>query len=96
MPRKLNEAGFPIPDSGQEDRVVRECWASFKRTSGTEQVRSGRDFTEVKCRFLVRYTKTEITERMQVRYAGVCYDIQYVNDYEDDHRYVEIWCREVR
>ena len=29
---------------------------------------------------------------MRVRYDGREYDIGYINDYGDDHRYVELWC----
>ncbi|RDU22762.1 phage head closure protein [Anaerosacchariphilus polymeriproducens] len=72
--------------------TVRECWAKFNRTSGTEMFKSNADFGEVKTRFLVRYSSVEITRKMLVEYAGKTYNIAYVNNYEDSNEYIEIWC----
>lgn len=76
-----------------EPEVVRECWAKFSRTSGTENIKSGADMKDIKARFLVRYSKKEIDRKMKVRYAGETYEIEYINEYQDDKRYVEIWGR---
>lgn len=84
-----DDDGYPIT---QTPKIIRSCWASFKRTSGTETVKANADFATMKCRFLVRYTSTEITRKMQVRYNGNDYNIIFVNDYNDKHEYLEIWC----
>lgn len=84
-----NENGY---EAGHEDRVVRRCWAMFSRRSGTEITKAQADFQRVKVRFLVRWTPAEISRRMIVRYAGREYEIEYVNDYGDGHRYIELWC----
>lgn len=73
--------------------VVRKCWAKFSRISGTETVKSGADMQDVKARFLVRYSKTKIDRKMQIRYNGDVYEIEYVNSYNDDKEYTEIWGR---
>lgn len=84
--------GFPVKVENEE---VRSCWASFKRTSGTEKVKAGREMAETECRFLVRQTSTVIDTSMQIKYAGDTYNILYTNDYNDSHEYMEIWCRKV-
>lgn len=83
-----NDAGF---ETGVEERVVRDCWAQVTNTSGKELMQTGRKLAEAKKRFLVRYTDTEITTSMIIRYAGHEYDIQYVNTYGDSKEYLEIW-----
>lgn len=72
--------------------LVRSCWAKFSRTSGTETVRADADFSDVKARFLIRYTTVPIDRKMIVRYADENYEIVYLNDYGDDHKYIELWC----
>lgn len=74
------------------ESIVRSCWAKFSRTSGAEVTKANADFAEVKARFLIRYTKAAIDRKMIVRYAGTDYEIVYINDYEDAHEYMEIWC----
>lgn len=77
--------GFP---SGTETLAL-SCWAKVTRTSGTEIIKANADFADIRMRFLIRYPKAEVTRKMIVRY-GVDYEIEYVNDYEDAHEYVEI------
>ena len=72
--------------------LVRSCMAKFSGQSGTEALRAGADMTDVKARFLVRWSRVKIDRKMIVRYAGTDYEIEFVNDYEDKHEYWEIWC----
>lgn len=81
--------GFPV----EGRQVVRDCWAKFTRVSGSELDKAGADMGVTKVRFLVRH-KPGIDRKMKVEYAGGIYEITYVNDYEDDHRYQEIWAKE--
>lgn len=85
----LDESGY----AAESETVIHECFAKFSRTSGTEVFKAMADFTEIKCRFLIRYTKKAIDRKMLVRYAGEDYEIIYINDYEDLHEYTEIWCK---
>lgn len=80
-------------DAQQAETVIHTCWAKFTRTSGKETVKANADLGEVKCRFLIRFTKKPIDRKMSIRYAGSDYEIQFINDYEDSHAYIEIWCR---
>lgn len=86
------DTGF---DTGSTEKIIREPWASFSRTSGTEQIKSGKEMTDVKCRFLIRHSKTDLDNTMLIRYRGDVYNILYINDYEDSHEYDEIWCEKV-
>lgn len=86
-----NGAGYLAPAA--EPEVVHRCWAQFTRTSGTEAQRQGADLSEVKSRFLIRYTRKPIDRKMFVRYRSTDYEIEYINDYEDAHEYMELICK---
>lgn len=72
--------------------LVREVWAQYSQTSGTELVRAGAEFGEAKVRFLTRYYPDIQDRRLRIRYNSRDYDILYVNTYGDDGRYTEYWC----
>jgi len=74
------------------DEIVRTCWAKFSQTSGTELVREDSDFGQERVRFLIRWTSTQIDRKMIILYRGSEFEIQYINDYGDNHEYVELWC----
>ena len=70
------------------------CSAKFSRTSGTEAIKSGANLADVSARFLIRCPVTKTIDRtMIVKYGGAKYQIEYVNDYEDNHEYVEIFAK---
>ncbi len=77
------------------EKVIHQCHAKFSRTSGTEIQKADTDFSEIKARFLIRYTQTPIDRRMFVRYRQELYEIVYLNDYGDEHEYIEIWCKKL-
>lgn len=84
----INSNGFPLPP---EEKVVRRCFAKITNTSGSEIIKANSEFSEAKKRFLVRYSDTEISTDMYVRYNGKDHDIKYVNPYGDNKEYIEIW-----
>ena len=86
-----NAAGYLAP--AKDPEVVHTCWAQFSRTSGTEAYKAGADFGEVKVRFLIRYTRKALDRKMFVRYRGLDYQIEYINDYGDAHEYIELMCK---
>lgn len=75
-----------------KETVIREPWAQFSQTSGTELVRAGAEMGEVKVRFLIRWSPTEISRKDRVRYAGQDYQIEYINGYGDGREFLELWC----
>ena len=84
----INNNGFPLPS---EEKIVRRCFAKITNTSGSEIVKANSEFSEAKKRFLVRYSDTEISTDMHIRYNGKDHDIKYVNPYGDNKEYIEIW-----
>lgn len=85
---ETNENGFPLPP---REEVIRRPWAKVTHRSGTEIITANSEFSETKQRFLVRWFRNEIGTDCFVRYAGKDYDVEYVNDYNDAHEYLEIW-----
>ena len=82
-------------EDGYETRrevIVREPWAQFSQIRGTELMKSGASFSEVKVRFLIRWSGTPVSRKMVVRYNGADYDIEYINGYGDSMEYMELWC----
>ena len=75
-----------------KETVVRTPWAKFSQTSGTELVKANADMSEVKARFLIRWSSTKLSRKMIVRYGGNDYQIEYINPYGDSKEYVELWC----
>lgn len=73
---------------------VRDCWAKFTRESGTEKQKNNADFSEVRVRFLIRTppAETVIDRKMIVSYREDIYQIEYVNDYDDEGQYTELIC----
>lgn len=84
-----DDAGFDVDEPNEV--VIRECYAQVTNTSGKELIEGGRELSEAKKRFLVRYTKKKITTQMIIKYAGDEYDIQYVNRWQEHNDYIEIW-----
>ena len=74
----------------KEEITVLNTWAQVTNTSGTEILRSNSDFSEVKTRFLMRTSKTEINKDMYIKFNGNIYNIVYINDYFYDKKYVVI------
>lgn len=77
-------------DKDKTENIVREPWAKVTRVSASEVMKSSTEINLERCRFLVRYTPTEITNKMFVLYGGKYYQIEYVNNYGDSNEYVEI------
>ena len=79
--------GIPI----KQETLIFSCQAKVSNTSGTEQIKSGAEITEVKTRFLIRYPISTLKEDYQIKFNDNYYDIKYMNDYEFKKEYMEIW-----
>lgn len=91
--RKPELDGDGYLPKGAEPVLVHTCWAKFSQASGTELAKQNADMSEVKARFLIRWTRREIDRKMIVRYKGLDYEIVYLNTYGDSREYMEIWCK---
>lgn len=91
QPAARDKDGYP---SSAAPVLVRETWAQYSRTSGTELIRAGAEFGEAKVRFLTRYYPDILDRRLLIRYQGRKYSIVYVNTYGDEEKYTEYWCEQ--
>ena len=80
-------AGF---EEERKEDIVREPWAKVTRVSASEVMKMGTELNLDRCRFLVRFSPTEITNKMFVLYGEKYYQIEYVNNYGDSNEYIEI------
>ena len=76
-----------------EKKPVHKCMAMYSALSGTELIKAGADFGEVKVRFLIRHTKKPLSRKMTVLYAKKEFEIEYINTYGDGREYIELWCK---
>lgn len=77
-------------DAEKVERVIREPWAKVTRVSVSAVMNSSTEIKLERCRFLVRYTPAEITNKMFVVYKSKYYKIEYANNYGDSNEYIEI------
>lgn len=92
----INDNGYQEPQ--WQDYL--SCWAKISNVSGTEIFKSGRDFSEVMTRFLIRYRKDKVIDTtMQIKFGkrivdsspvDVFYNIRYVNNYNFSNEFLEI------
>lgn len=88
---KADNKGF-----NRELENVCKRWAKFTRYSAAKKNEinsSGTTLHEIECKFLIRYTKTAIDTDMLIKYHDEYYHIVDLNDIEDKHRYIEIYCK---
>lgn len=72
------------------ENVYYTCRAAVNQLSGTEIAKNNIQFEQTTTRFLIRYTKKQFCNDMTIKFGGFMYDIQYTNDYNFSHEYIEI------
>lgn len=82
-----DEEGF---EKEKIENVIRTPWAKVTRVSASEAMKTSTEINLDRCRFLVRYTSEEITNKMFILYCSKYYQIEYVNNYGDSNEYMEI------
>lgn len=85
--KEKNGSGFR---QDSKETTVRRPYAKVTRTNIKEAMLGGSEIAVTKCRFLIRYADIPITNKMFIKYKGLYYHIEYVNDYGDSHEYMEI------
>lgn len=83
-----------------EDNIPCESWndllstrAKIKNISGYETIVAQAETSVIKKRFYIRYKKDlDLTDKDRVLYNSKTYNITYVSDIEDLHKYYEIVC----
>lgn len=77
-----------------------KCWSAFRTISGKEYVSAKATQSENVVTFTVRFCrktsellKNGATKRFRVVFKGNIYDIEYCNDYENLHNFIDIKAR---
>ena len=86
--RKKNENAF----EQEKEEIVRRCWAKVRSESGQSLLKRGidnTDLTKVQKRVLIRFC-TLIKKEMYVKYEGDLYEIMYMNNVNEEDRYLEM------
>ena len=76
--------------------VIRSCYAKYSRKVSDAEVQGAgvEPTAKTVTRFLIRYSDIVIDTNMIVQYGNKYYDIQDINDIQDRHQYVELYCKE--
>ena len=86
------------PDSGTDQdgiplstyTVLLSTKAKIVNVNGTKVILAdGISATNIK-KFYIRYKKVEITSKDKIIYKDKSYDIKYINNIEEQHKYLEI------
>lgn len=86
METSYDGEGFPVT----RERVIRRPWAKVTQNSAKEKFLAGTEMSDVKMRFLIRYSGTELDEDMLIRYKNDLYTITMIHNYSESNEYVEI------
>ena len=84
--------GFPTKP---QPVIVLEPWASIKTTRGFTLIVNNTDFDKAFTNFTIRYPATQITRDMLILYGGKTYEIQYLNNVNEEFVELEIQAKEV-
>ncbi|MCC0644894.1 phage head closure protein [Clostridioides sp. ZZV14-6154] len=92
-----NEMGFPLDDW----QAYYTCWSDFKAVSGKEYISAKAVSSENIVTFTIRYSQKvrliiediESTKIYRIRYRNKIYDIIYISDFENKHRFVDFKCK---
>lgn len=81
----------------KKEKLFTKAWASINSVSGTQIIKSGTDFEDVKKRFLVRHNKKteKINHDMFIKFKKERYDVKYANNYNESDEYIEILAEKV-
>ena len=83
--------GFPI----ENEVTILDTFASVKTTRGMTLIINNSDFEKAYTNFTIRYPKTKITRDMRIRYNGLIYSIEYLNNIDENNIELEIQAKEV-
>lgn len=92
-----DERGFPLSNW----QTYYTCWSDFKAVSGKEYISAKAVSSENIVTFTIRYSEKvrliiediESTKIYRIRYRNKIYDIIYISDFENKHRFVDFKCK---
>ena len=99
LDKRINiyEKTTAIDDDGfqsEQTKLIHSCWGRYTRKTGLSMDEAGSEVNHASIRFLIRYTAKTLHTSMFVLYKGKRYDILDINDFDDAHEYIEIYCEE--
>ena len=74
---------------------VLTCYAQVKTTRGMTLIRNGSDFEKAYTNFTIRFPHTEINRDMLISFKGKTYEIDYLNNVDEENVELEIQAKEV-
>ena len=77
--------------SSETEKIIVSTFAKVTNTSGTTIIKSNANFEDANTRFLLRTPKEEIKTNYKVKYKNYIYSIDYINNYNEDDKYTEIY-----
>ena len=87
-----DSAGFPV--NSEEPVLVAK--ASVKTTRGFTLIKNDSDFEKAFTNFTIRYPKhTLITRDMVIHFKGKVYEIQYLNNINEENVELEMQAKEI-
>lgn len=90
--RTDDSAGFPVETS----TLVLTAHASVKTTKGMTLIKNDSDFEKALTNFTIRYPHhTTITRDMVIHFNNKVYEIQYLNNVNEENVELEIQAKEI-
>lgn len=74
---------------------VASAWAKVNTTRGFTLISQGTNFEQATTAFLIRKPSAEIKRKDIVRFKNLDWSIEYLNDIDEDGRFIELQCRQV-
>ena len=84
--QSVNEYYEPI----EKETTLLKARAKILNISGKEVITSDKITSNIVKRFYIRYRKTDIDTSCKLKYNNKTYNITYVSDIEDEHKFFEI------
>lgn len=76
--------------------LILSPYASVKTTKGMTIIKNNSDFEKALTNFTIRYPKTAITRDMIIEFRNKVYEIQYLNNINEECVELEMQCKEVQ
>lgn len=75
--------------------VITSAWAKVNTTRGFTMITNGTNFEEATTAFLIRKPNVEIRRKDIVRFNGLDWRIDYLNNIDEQNIFVELQCKQV-
>ena len=75
--------------------LILKPYASVKTTKGMTIIKNKSEFEKAVTNFTIRYPKTQINRDMLIEFNGKTYEIQYLNNVNEENVELEMQCKEI-